>query len=451
MKILFIVRSVQVFHYYESIVKSLNKNGYNVSLLFDKKWSGEEYLKDVKEPYGWTVELAHTLKRRLLLFLREIRSWRRYLLIKEQSSFYAERWLKYVSPKFRALVKVFPFVKIFIKTEFFGNFLENFEKKILADTGVINDIKKYNPDIVIAGPVCFRQSSADLEYLKAAKFLKITTFIPVMTWDTLTTKGLFHVTPDLLLVWNEAQAKEAEDHHKIKKENIKIVGSPFFDKWFSDFKPSISHSEFAQKFGFNEKFPIITYLGSSENIASDEKWLIQEIKNVLDSSKAEKIRNTQIIFRPHPANCAVYENFSVPGVFVQKNVNLPKKGDAMQDFYDMFYHSTAVLSINTSGMVDAVLAGKPVISLERKEFEKTQILAQHYKHMRESNALYVTKTPAEFLEIFKKLLEGEDPKEPEREKFIKNFIRPRGLEISAGDVIVFEMEELDREKRRTDK
>ena len=446
MKILFVIRSLQIFHYYESIVVALKARGHEVSLLFDKKWSSEEFSNDIKYPYQWTVEQNGNFRRRILLFLREVRSWRRYLLIKGQSSFYADRWLKYVSPKFRFLIKIFPFSKFFIKTKLFGNFLKSFELSSLPDEQIIDDIKKRAPDIVIAGPVCFRQSSADLEYLKVAQKLKIPTVVPVMTWDTLTTKGLFHIKPDLLLVWNEAQVKEAEEHQGIKKENIKIIGAPFFDKWFKDYKPSVSREEFAKKHGFNSKYPIIAYLGSSENIAPDERWLIKEIKSALDNSEMEKIKNTQMIFRPHPANYKAYKDFSLSGVFFQREGNLPKDSDAMQDFYDLFYHCVAVISINTSGMVDAILAGKPVISLERKEFSKTQILAQHYKHMRDSNALYITKTPEEFLLILKKLISGNDSKKKEREKFIQTFIRPLGVDKSAGDAVVYEVEQLKNKR-----
>ena len=127
---------------------------------------------------------------------------------------------------------------------------------------------------------------------------------------------------------------------------------------------------------------------------------------------------------------------------------MPKTPELLQNFYNILCRSLVVVSINTSGMIDAIVAGKPVISLERKEFSKTQVLAQHYKHMYESNALYVTKTPEEFLETFSKLLSGNDPKKLERENFIKTFIRPRGLDTNAGEMVVRELESLLENKRK---
>ncbi len=437
-KVLFVIRSPQVFHYYESIYLALCSRGYKVRLLFDKNWGDNEYVGDVEHHFSWAVSPKKSFQKRILLFFRELLSWRRYLLIKNQSSFYADRWLKYVSPKFRTLIKIFPFLKYFIKTEFVGNLLKSFEKNTVPDAGIVADIKKYSPDLVLAGPICYRQSSADLEYLKAARFLKIPTVAPVMTWDTLTTKGIFHVIPDLLLVWNEAQVEEAIEHHGIKRENIKIIGAPFFDKWFTPL--NAASRQFREAKLFNRVNPYILYLGSSDNIAPDERWLIKEIRETLDNSE---FKNTQIIFRPHPANFKVYQDFDLSGILISpKNGEMPKTKSAFKDFYNMLNNSYAVASINTSGMVDAILARKPVISLERKEFEKTQSLAQHYKHMRESNALYVTKNPEEFLATFTKLFAGEDSKKQARENFIKNFIRPCGLDRSAGEMIVLEIENL---------
>lgn len=451
MKVLFIIRSPQVFHYYESIHSALLKHGHNVELLFDKDWGENEYVGDVKFNFKWAKSPKKYFRRRVLLFFREVLSWRRYLLLKEQSSFYADRWLKYVSPKFRGLVKISPFLKYFIKTKFAGYFLKKFEKNTAPDLNIIDDIKKRAPDMIIAGPVCYRQSSADLEYLKAAMTLKIPTAVPVMTWDTLTTKGIMHIIPDRLLVWNEAQVNEALEHHGILKERTRIIGAPFFDKWFDEGfiqreektppRPPLLNKEGGVGSGY------ILYLGSSSNIAPDERWLVKEIRSALDSSSDETMRYTKIIFRPHPANFKIYKNFDIPGVEISpREGKMPKTKGALQDFYNILHNASAVVSINTSGMVDAILAGKPVISLEREEFKKTQILAQHYKHMRESNALYVTRTASEFLEVFLKLLSGNDTKKLERDNFIKTFICPRGLDISAGEMVAYDVEELAKSK-----
>ncbi len=441
MNVLFVIRSAQIYHYYESIVAALGKRGHRVTLLFDKDWTGDEYIADVGQPFEW-AHVRSGWERRILFAARELLSYRRYLLIKYQSSFYAERWLKYVSPKMRFFIKRVPGVQRLIKTNIVGALLRLVERLAPPDHMISEDIKRRAPDVVLATPVNFRQSSSDLEYIKAAKFLGIPTAVPVISWDNLTTKGIFHAIPDLLLVWNKEQQEEAWAHHGISADKTAIVGAPFFDKWFTHLTPSLSREDFAQKFDFSAQDSVILYLGSSDNIAPDERRLIIEMRNALDVSRDERIKNTQIIFRPHPANYKVYKDFSLPKVFVQKGGVMPKDAESLQDFYNLLFYSEAVVSINTSGMVDAIIAGRPVISFERKEFSTTQVLAQHYRHMRQSNALYVTKTPQEFLEIFSKLLLGEDFKKPDREKFIRDFVRPRGIDKSAGEVVAQETEAL---------
>ena len=353
--------------------------------------------------------------------------------IKGQSSFYAHRWLKYVSPKFRFLVKTFPFLTFFVKTKFVGRFLNNFEKNTKPDEKVIADIKKYAPDVVVAGPVCYRQSSADLEYLKAAKALDLPTVVLVMTWDTLTTKGIFHVIPDLLFVWNEAQIKEAEEHHGIGREKIKIVGAPFFDKWFNLIKSigTTPPTPLLNKEG-GEGGGYILYLGSSDNIAPDERWLIKEIKESVD---------VPVVFRPHPANFKIYQDFNMPGVTISpKNGQMPKTKESLQDLRDVFRNASAIVGVNTSAMIDAIVAGFPVIALEREEFLRTQMLAQHYQHLRDTGAVLVSLSKEDFPLIFSRLRAGVDSTKLAREQFIKNFIRPRGLEKSAGESAAEETE-----------
>ncbi len=439
LKILFVIRSAQIYHYYESIVSALERRGHPVIILFDQEWTGPEYISDVRHSFEWAHSRSDKWKK-ILFFSREVLSWRRYLLDKNQSEFYGDRWLKYISPKFRAFVKIFPPVKIFVKSKICGAFLEYIEKIAPPDKSILENIKKYNPDVVLATPVNFRQSSADLEYLKAAKFLGIPTGLPVISWDNLTTKGLMHIIPDAIFVWNESQKKEAMEGHDIPETNIKIVGAPFFDKWFTLL--NAAPRQFREAKLFNRVNPYVLYLGSSDNIAPDERWLIKEIRDALDKSEDEKLKNTQIIFRPHPANYKVYRDFSLPKVFVQKEGDMPKDVKSLQDFYDLLFYSEAVTSINTSGMVDAIIAGRPVISFERDEFSATQVLAEHYRHMRESNALYITKTSEEFLAVFSKLLSGIDFKKPDREKFIGEFIRPCGLDKSAGEMVALEIEKL---------
>src|SRR4029078_7100060 len=68
--------------------------------------------------------------------------------------------------------------------------------------------------------------SRQADWLRGAKRLGIRTGFPVFSWDNLTNKGLVRDEPDLTLVWNDLQAREAEELHGISPARIRITGRP---------------------------------------------------------------------------------------------------------------------------------------------------------------------------------------------------------------------------------
>jgi hypothetical protein len=59
------------------------------------------------------------------------------------------------------------------------------------------------------------------DWIKSARALGIPVGFPVFSWDNLTTKGVLHVQPDRLFVWNDIQRREAIEYH-----NVRRISSP---------------------------------------------------------------------------------------------------------------------------------------------------------------------------------------------------------------------------------
>ena len=60
--------------------------------------------------------------------------------------------------------------------------------------------------------MCFSRrviTTAPETTVKSAKAIGVPVVFPVFSWDNLSTKGLIHVQPDRVLVWNEHQKREA--------------------------------------------------------------------------------------------------------------------------------------------------------------------------------------------------------------------------------------------------
>lgn len=448
-KVLFVNRSGEKFLYCRSFIQALLERGHSVRMLIDKKWTESTNLlagfqkanSNFDFTYDWAVQRSDRW-RLLLFYTRELSSYRWYLTVqKNQSSYYRDRWKSYLPDSLQTAVAQ-PAVAWLLRTALVGGLLKLIEKIAPADRRISADIAKDRPDVCIASPGNLRFSSSDLEYLKAAAALGIPTAVPVVSWDNLTTKGLFHIKPDLLLAWNTIQSQEATSYHAIADANIKITGSPFFDHWFIRPKP-LSRQKFCAQHGLRSKDLIFLYLGSSKNIATNEVWLIQKIWSALRNSDNPKLRTAQMIIRPHPANCDIYNDIGEKDIIVlPKDGTLPNTADDLQLFSDSLQHTALALGINTSAMLEAIIVDKPVISVLAKEYQRTQELSQHFQHLLKSETLYLVENPELLASAITDILAGKDPLKEKRLNFVRSFIRPRGLDQSAGIIITQEIEDL---------
>lgn len=452
MKILFVIRSTRTFHYHRSIIAALLDRGHDVRALFDYEWSktkvgSVELIEAFQKQhpgfqFGWALQRRDFL-RHILFPAREILSYRRYFTVPGQSPYYRDRWRRYIPLWLRFLARRFTFTHAIIRMRWVGVVLRRLERVIPPDAGIIQELQKEKPDAVIVSPANLRYSSSDLEYLKAAARLKIPTAVQVLSWDNLTTKGLIHIVPDVVLAWNETQVGEARAHHGISAERVFVTGAPVFDQWFSDLKPSMSREEFCKRHGFDPRYPIIVYLGSTKNIAKDESWLVEKLRESLDSASDERLRKTQLLVRPHPAHAAIYERLSHERIkIVPEKGSPPNSEESLQLFYDSLYYAEATIGVNTSGMIDAAIAGKPGMAILTREYALTQSEAVHFQYLIEGDVLEILHAPEEFPAAISRILAGHDAHKDQRKRFIGSFIRPNGILTTAGEIAAQRIEKL---------
>lgn len=444
LKIIFAVRAVENYVYAKSIIENLALRGHKLEVIFDRRYSskdlghlGNSKISGVK--YRWAL-VDYSYWRKIFYNCQDILSWRRYFLVKNQSLFYRQRWVVYLPLIVKYLVK-FPLIRKIIISDFTARLLRSIVDLTPVPPKVVDDLEKFEADVVVATPANMPYSSCDQEYLRAAKSLKIPTVVPVFSWDNLTTKGLFHAMPDLLLVWNETQVNEAWRHHQISKKDIKVCGAFLFDFWFRDRQPSQSREEFCKKWGLAANKPILCYLETSESLTGDERWLVGELKGNLKGARDVRLKNTQIIVRPHPFK-SHFSDFKLPGVFVIPNIGTWSKGsEVIQLYFDTLFYSFAVLGINTSGFIDAVICDKPIVALSDDNFKKTQVETEHFKQLLENDVVEIAKRE-DLTRVLAHLLAGKDTRKSKRKNFIRKFIRPTGLENNAGELATHEIESL---------
>jgi hypothetical protein len=444
MKILYVLRSIGHFSYQAGIVTRLCREGHKVHLLVDRQWSGERsdaVIRETMKPYEnfvfkWSLRRSDRW-RKLVFGTREIRGYISYLKRPDQSPFYLKRWFHYtprwmhphiLKPRYQKVLR-WPVVDFLLRT---------FEKIVPADRAIKDHIRRIAPDIVVVTPGNMRYSE-EVEYLKAAKALGIKTVTPVYSWDNLTTKGLYQVTPDLTLAWNQRHLKEAVHIHRVPRRKIVVTGAPFFDKWFTMDPAKIDAEAFFKRLGMPADPKFVLYLGSSKNIAGDETWLIRKLARTLKTSDSPSLQGVVVLARPHPSNFENYPALEQEGVFVYPKppfsfeMSVPDTRQAWEDFYCSIHYAIATVGINTSGMLDALAADKASITVMTKEYARTQEQANHFHTLLQSKALEVAKSVEQCVERIAHIAEGHDDKKERRREFVKNFVRPMGCGKAASD------------------
>lgn len=448
MKVVFVSRSVSHFPYYETIIRELHAHGHRVYLLLDREWSGKSSFSVVRNcekelpnlKTGWTIRREGWV-RSWLFGARELRSYASYVSRPDQSPFYLKRWQSYLSPPLRMAMR-YQIIRLLVGSVVARKLFEMIEGIIPAYRPIVEWLRTAAPDIVVVTPANMRFSE-EIEYIKAAKKIGIPTVVPVLSWDNLTTKGIFHVKPDLTMTWNQWQREEAVAIHHIPRESVAITGSPFFDKWFENRVPSVSRDIFLPHVGLDPSKPFLLYLGSSKNIAKDETWLVEQLHSDLRSHQNSTLRGLQILVRPHPANAQIYKRLSLDGLVVwPKQGALPDSEESKSDFECSMRYCIAAVGINTTGMIDSVIANRPTITIITDRYKDTQTLAVHFKYLREFEVLDECHGVGDCVSRLADLINGLDPKVEHRKRFVEAFVRPFGLNHAAGAVAADAIEAL---------
>jgi hypothetical protein len=300
-------------------------------------------------------------------------------------------------------------------------------------------IAQQRPDVVLVTPLV-AMGSPQVEYIRAARRLGIPSGQCVASWDHLTSKGLVHELPDTVFVWNEAQRDEAVELHGIPEERVAVTGAQCYDHWFER-EPSTSREEFCARVGLRPDRPIVLYLCSSPFIAPEEAAFVRRWLAAVRTAEPE----TGVLVRPHPQNNAQWAGVDLGDA--QAAIWPPAGSDpvdepAQAEYFDSMYHSAAVVGVNTSGLIESAIVGRPVHTILDPAFRETQRGTLHFEHIAgEDGVLLVASSMEEHLEQLAGSIEGTDSGE-RRRAFLERFVRPFGLDRPATPIFADAVERL---------
>ena len=416
---------INAFNYYID-----NKNNL---VLENKKLSKKIILAESNN----NLKIIHGLKRvdnwsKYLKFLREGMNYLSFLIRGDNNTFFLNQ-SKYVSKKVAYLAKIvhFKFNHILV-----FNFFKFIHSLIPSSPEIKNFIKAINPDliIVVGGNWPTRRSeklSSEIDYIKACNELDKPSFLHVISWDNLTARGLYHYIPTKMFVWNEYHFNEATEVHKIPKENLKIIGAPFMDKWFEN-SSSMSKKEFFSLNGLDINKPLVTYLGSAKNISTSENEIVEDIY-------IELIKHgIQLIVRPHGANSDQFKGINKEIKIIPSSGELPDTKESKELMIATIKNSNLTMGINTTAMVDSVILKTPCISIVKDELNFNQSSTPHFNKVRKEKIFIEAKSVNEIInEILNFSSKNNNNLFERMDNFINKFCRPYGINKSAG-VLAFD-------------
>jgi hypothetical protein len=326
--------------------------------------------------------------------------------------------------------------------------LRRLEEAIPPSRRITRFVEAQRPDVVLASPV-IEFASSQVEYLKSARKLGIRTGICVASWDNLTGKGLLRVVPDRVFVWNDVQRTELETMHGIPRDRVVLTGAQRFDEWF-DRVPATTRDEFARKVGLDPSRPYVLYLCSSPFIAPDEVEFVLRWAGAIRSSDSAAVRSVGLIVRPHPQNAAQWHSVDLTAVgnavvWPSRGAQ-PDSGEARADYFDSLSHSACIVGINTSGLIEAGIVGKSVLTVLDPAFAGTQAGTLHFHYLRWENGglLRVAGDLNEHIVQLESALTRGAEDSRQVAAFVERFCRPHGLDRPAAPQVAAGIEELGR-------
>jgi hypothetical protein len=443
MKVVFALRHVVFFRLFDGVIRELCARGHTVEALIDphakaqaapSKHSRRAIEACAAETPGFTwdwFQRGGGPLRRTLFIARELINYSAYLKPGRQTSrMVLDRHEKWMPESIQRLMKSAAFRALLV-TRGAQWALRLVDKFVPPDRAITQRLKQQRPDVVVASPAIMWWSK-EIEYIKAAKALRIPAIVAVASWDNLTTKGIFQVMPDLTLVWNQVQIDEAIRLHDVPANRVIATGAPVFDPWF-ELQPTMDRASYCRQMSLELEQPYVLYLCSSKTIVEDERAFVEEVAEGL--RQAEATRHVNLVVRPHPLHTDIWQDYAGEMTIWPRQGEMPDSSQARQDFFHALHFSAAVIGINTSALLEAAIADRPCLTILAERYRDTQQDIAHFQYLLNGDYLELAADIAQVSVIIGRILRGADAKRDNRRRFVRDFLRPWGIERPAAGIM----------------
>jgi hypothetical protein len=303
----------------------------------------------------------------------------------------------------------------------------------------------YRPDVTLVTPL-IDLGSYQHDVVRVSRSLGIPTGVCIGSWDHLSSKALIREQPDEVFVWNATQKDEAVTMHGVPPERVTITGAQCFDHWF-DRQPALTRHDFTRKVGLDAERPFLLYVCSAlfEGSPNEARFVLEWIR-ALREGGSERLRSAGILIRPHPKRSFEWDDVDLTPF---NNVALwPRRGTApadaasKADYFDSLFHSSGVVGINTSALVEGGIVGRAVHTMLLPQFQSSQEGTLHFHYLLDAGLLRAARSLPEHVAQLDATLAAADPSQHSNRAFVEAFVRPNGLGANATETFVTAIERL---------
>lgn len=158
-------------------------------------------------------------------------------------------------------------------------------------------LRKHNPDIVISTrPV----DSMEAEVLSAAGRMGIHKTMYILSWDNITSKGVFPVLADSYLTWGDVMERELKEYYRVREDQLYTTGVTHFDVHAGVRDLYGFDCEWVRRAGVDPKKPYMLFTMSSSYFAPNEIDVIEWLASKVSGNAFGD--DMQLIVRPHMQN-----------------------------------------------------------------------------------------------------------------------------------------------------
>lgn len=158
-------------------------------------------------------------------------------------------------------------------------------------------LESINPDSIISTrPV----DEMEMYLLEAARRLGIHRIFYILSWDNITSKGIFPVLGDSYLTWGPIMDEELSQYYMVDSSQTYLTGVTHFDVHAKVKSQEIGYPNILNTIGLNSADPFIFFTMSASYFAPNEIDIVEHLAQRVETNHFGE--DMQFVIRPHMAN-----------------------------------------------------------------------------------------------------------------------------------------------------